>query len=732
MRVDRGARWEAAADSAVEKGEKVSREKRSVAAISSIAAMLVLGVSASSAGGPATDGAAAPTVDTGSAIVQLKGDPLSTYTKTKPPKGKKIDFSSATVKAHRAQLNQLRNSFKQWLQQNAPGAKVTGEFDIALNAVSVALNGNTLAKIATAPMAARVEYEGLYVPAGHVDPDLALMSAFQAWSDADAGAGAKGLGVKVAIIDTGIDTRHPCFGSGSSNGGTNGKVIFAGVFHNKAGNQGYTPADLNGHGSHVAGTVACNEHTPANLDGVVIPYAPSGVAPQALLGNFNVFPADVANARSEDILNALEAAYAQGFDVANMSLGGGQGGIQDLLSIGVDNLDAANMVSAVAAGNSGPGFSTIDSPGIAPRALTAGAATVGHFVGVEVTRGAVTTRAASGEFATVSADLNRPVGAPAGPGAAGLSVACAPLASLAGQIALLSRGTCSFSTKIRNAQTAGAHAVVIVNNVGGDPIAMGQDGTPNQPTIPAYMVSMADGIALKAAVGNATIEAARAYFFTGNSRIMAGFSSQGPTDVDFRVKPDVVAQGVNVLSSQPNGACATPPCWAFFQGTSMATPHLAGAAAVVLGQHPTWDAWEVRSAVVNTADQGVLFNSNGIGLNSNVNIIGSGHVNLLSAVNGAVGLNPVSVSFGAVPSGSGQSDSRAVGVSTLSGTGGYTVEVTNQTGAGVTFGATISGNTITVTMTAAKGIPVGNRQGILRVKKSGVEIAHAAVYAFIK
>ena len=298
--------------------------------------------------------------------------------------------------------------------------------------------------------------------------------------------------------------------------------------------------------------------------------------------------------------------------------------------------------------------------------------------------------------------------------------------------ALLSRGTCSFSTKIRNAQTAGANAVIIVNNVGGDPIAMGQDGTPNQPTIPAYMVSMADGTALKAAAGNATIEALRTYFFTGNSRIMAGFSGQGPTDVDFRVKPDVVAQGVNVLSSQPNWVCTTPPCWAFFQGTSMATPHLAGSAAVVIGQHPTWDAWEVRSSIVNTADQGVLINSNGVGLNSNVNIIGAGHANLLSAVNAMVALDHVSVSFGAVPSGSGQSDSRTVNLSTLSGTGPYTVEVTNETGAGVDFGATISGNTITVTMTASKGISAGNRQGILRVKKAGVEIAHAAVYAFIK
>ena len=84
---------------------------------------------------------------------------------------------------------------------------------------------------------------------------------------------------------------------------------------------------------------------------------------------------------------------------------------------------------------------------------------------------------------------------------------------------------------------------------------------------------------------------------------MAGFSSLGPTDVQFRVKPDVVAPGVNVLSSQPAFACeqTTPSCWAFFQGTSMATPHVAGSAAVVIDQHPDWAAADVRSALVNTA-----------------------------------------------------------------------------------------------------------------------------------
>ena len=718
----------------------MQRGRLSAVTVSAAAALLLaVGVGTGLAGGPATDGVVAGGVDTGSAIVQLKGDPLSTYVKTKPAPGKKIDFSSNTVKSYRAQLNALRNDFKKWLHANAPGARVNGEFDIALNAVSVELNGVSLATIAAAPLVASAQYQGLYVPAGHPpDVDLALVHANDAWTAGGGSGPAMGANVEVAIIDSGIDTRHPCFGSGTTNGGTNAKVIFADVFQMKANNKGYTPADLNGHGTHVAGTVACNLHTPAVLDGISIAYAPSGVAPAARLGNFNVFPADVANARSEDIVDALEKAYEEGFDVANMSLGGPQGGIQDLLSIAVDNLDAANMVIAVAAGNSGPGFSTIESPGLAPGALTAGAATVGHFVAASVMSGVLNVPAVSGEFATVSANLTRPLGVVTAPDphpATGLAQACSalPAGSLTGKIALISRGTCLFSVKIRNAQDAGADAVLVVNNVPGDAIGMARGGIPNEPTIPAYMVSLTDGTALKANNGvSTTITAARAYFVTGNDNIMAAFSSQGPTDVDFRVKPDAVAPGVNVLSSQPNEACATPPCWAFFQGTSMATPHLAGIAAVVRSQRPTWSAEQVRSAIVNTADQNVLLNSSAVGLNQNVNIIGAGRGNALSARNAKVALNPVSTSFGAVPSGSGQSDSRTVALSNLTGSGPYTVSVTNQTGAGVTFGATISGNTITVTMTAAKGIPAGNRQGILRVFDGSGEVAHAAVYVFIK
>jgi minor extracellular serine protease Vpr len=717
------------------------------ALVALVVLVLTVAVAGATAGGPATDGgSAAPASDTGSAIVQLAGDPLSTYVKTKPPRGKKIDFSSSTVKNYRAQLASLRNDFKQWLRANASSAKVVGEYDISLNAVAVQLNGTPLGTVASAPGVKSAQYEGLYRPA-IADPDLALINAVQAWAQGG-GAGNAGAGVKVAIVDTGIDVTHPCFSdagyaSQSKQGDpslTNNKVIVAKVFNNKAGNKGYTAAAVQDHGTHVSGTAACNADTPVTVAGVTLPYAMSGVAPRALLGNYNVFPGDVTNARSEDILNALDAAYADGFDVANMSLGGNSHGAQDLLMDAVNDLDRANMVIAVAAGNSGPGHYTVESPGAAERALTAGASTVPHFVGAPVTVGGNSYGAAAGDFATVSADLTAPLGVVAGATAGSLGTACAalPANSLTGKIALISRGTCTFSIKIRNAQNAGASAVLVVNNVAGDPTAMGQDGTANQPTVPAYMLSLANKATFIAAAGQSTtIGAANAYFLTTNANIMAGFSSQGPTDVDFRVKPDVVAPGVNVLSSIPHQFCATPPCFAFFQGTSMATPHLAGSAAVVIGQHPDWSAADVRSAIVNTATQGVLKDfQTGASVVADPNIVGAGLDNLQAAVGSSVGIDPVSVSFGAVPKGSGISKSVTVTLTNLTGTAqSYALSIGSASGSGVSYSTSASSvaidggasATVTIKMTAAKGAGAGDHYATLQVGSS-----HAILYTFIK
>ena len=686
--------------------------------------------------------------DTSSALVQLKSESLATYTKSKPAQGKKIDFNSNSVKSYRAQLAALRNDFKAWLRVNVPQAKVTGEFDISLNALSVELNGATLAQVAAAPMVRTVEYQGLYRK-NIVDPDLALINAEAAWAQGGGAANA-GEGVKVAIIDSGIDITHPCFSDAGypnqqklgSPALTNNKVIAAKVFHNKAQVQGYTAAAIDSHGTHVAGTVACNYQTPTNVDGAAVPYSMSGVAPRALLGNYNVFPKDVENARSEDILNALEAAYADGFDVANMSLGGGSRGKQDLLTIAVDNLDQANMVVAVAAGNSGPGLFTVESPGSAARALTAGASTVNHFMANPIQANASSYGGRLGDFGVPDDPIAATFMVITG-GTNGMSEACDSVpAAASGKIVMVSRGTCTFATKIRNAQAVGAVAVVVSDNRPGDPVLMGGDDTPNQPTIPGYSVSLADGQSLLAANGlPATILLALEYFLTANQNIMSDFSSQGPTDVDFRVKPDVVAPGQNVLSSIPASFCETPPCFAFFQGTSMATPHLAGSAAFLRGMHPGWTAAEIRSAIVNTAQRGVLLRTPTAATTTlvpetNVNIVGAGLEDLDAAAIASAALTPVSVSFGAVPSVSGQTSLASVRIRNIGGAPATWALSTTGSSASVSYSVspasvTLAPNasmTVTVTMSAAKGAAFGGHQGTLEVGSA----AHAVLYTLIK
>lgn len=728
-----------------------------------VAFVLMIAVAGATAGGGSVSdlGSTAPSVDTSSAIVQLNGDPLSTYVKTKPAPGKKIDFSSNTTKSYRAQLSALRNDFKQWLKANAPAVKVTGEFDIALNAVAVQLNGTSLGTISAAPMVKGAQYEGLYHPLDDVatnDPDLGLIGAPAAWG-AGTGANAGKIAgstqdarVKVGIIDTGIDVTHPCFSdAGFPNTPkqgppalTNNKVIVAKVFNNQSNRFGYTPAAIQEHGTHVAGTVACDyglTHNTTSVNGVTVGYGVNGVAPAAQLGNYNVFPGEDGNARSEDILNALEAAYQDGMDIINMSLGGSSHGVQDLLTNAVNDLDQAGMISAIAAGNSGPGHFTIESPGSAARGLTAGASTVGHFIGSPVTANGETHGAAAGDFATV------PSGGLSGKvvvfktTAGGLSLGCTaggPLTSVGTTdptIGVVSRGTCSFSEKIRNAQNAGADAVLVVNNANGDPVAMAQDGTPNQPTVPAYQLSLADKAWIVGADGTAgTIGDSKEYFNTENDDFMANFSSQGPTDVDFRVKPDVVAPGVNVLSSIPAAFCAVAPCWAFFQGTSMATPHLAGSAAVVVGQHPDWSAWAVRSAIVNTAEENVLKRATAAMVLPDPNITGAGRERLDWAVNASVALDPVSLSFGSVPTGSGQTLTRTISLASLVGPAAYSVSVGTSTGTGVTYSTSpvSADGTVTVTMNAVKGASGGGHFATLRISSGGTEVAHAIVYAFVK
>jgi minor extracellular serine protease Vpr len=635
-----------------------------------------------------------PDVDRSGAIVQLKGDPISVHSATKPVAGKKIDFSSNTVRSVRAQLAAGRNEFKRWLRANAPRARITSEYDVSLNAVAVELNGTALETVAAAPMVVRAEYNALYHP--NLSESYKIINATDAWNAAG-GRSVAGAGIKIGDIDTGIDNTHPFFDptgfsyppgfpkcdAVDSNSHhqdqdckyVSPKVIVAKVFYNKAQQQGLDAQAIQDHGTHTAGIAAGVTGQTAVVNGVSIDDM-SGIAPGAWLGNYNVFPGQVVNARSEDILNAVDAAVADGMDVLNLSLGGSFHGNNDLLAIGLDNAVDAGVVVAVAAGNSGPGAGTVESPGRARKVITVGASTNQHFVGQPFTYpagGGTTIGAAVGDFdplPTASFDLFDTQ-----------SNGCTSVdPGASGKLAIIDRGTCTFSQKVANAKAAGAVGALVINNVAGDPTAMARTAGFDD-DLPAVMIGKNEGAALRAS-GETTASAVATFqeFVTeGNKDILAGFSSQGPTAVDFAIKPDLTSVGVNVLSSitcvgKPETCPGDGTGWAFFSGTSMSTPHIAGSAAVLLNLNPSWSPPQIKSALVNHADLVVKDAATGLH-DIGPTAQGAGRENLSVAADATSWMDPVSASFGRV---------------TLGHPTSVTITLSNPTGTDETFSVSVT------------------------------------------
>lgn len=696
-------------------------------------------------------------------IVQLSDAPLATYTggvrgigATKPAKGRKLDKKSANALGYARHLSEKRAAFKAFLRSNAASAVVEAEYDTTINGVAITLSGRDLQAALNAPGVKSVSVDREFRPAmnisrgliGGVEIDAALTAA---------GKGPAGQGMKVGIIDTGIEDTHPFFDPATYTAPagfpiadspsnlaacTSAKVIVARAYPKPPGAD--SCIDTNGHGTHVAGTVAGNTGTPATVQGVAITGL-SGVAHRAFLGNYNVFPNLQASARSVEIIRAIEDGVSDGMDVLNMSLGGGvhQPEQGDPLAQAVNSAAEAGVVVAVAAGNSGPGLFTVESPGNASGALTAAASTNPHFVGILVTFGATTVPAALGQFGDFVPALTAPLAnwnntaATALAGAA--TQACTPIAAgtHTGQIVVIDRGVCTFTTKVRNAESAGAAAVLVVNNVAGDPVAMAQDGTTPVPTIDAAMAGRANRGALRAAAAtntSATVDGTTPDEFvtslnltpggaTQNADIIAGFSSRGPVPFDERLKPDVSAPGVNVLSSTVDPL--TPGFdWAFFQGTSMATPHLAGSAALIKQLHPTWTPEQIKSALSSRAKRPVWDHVTGLAPVSAI-VRGGGRVNLDTAKDVNVTFSPPNFSFGQVkPKNEAQSVSRSLTFTNVTSSslewsitpipscavliGGSVVTVATFT-VSSTSGSVAAGNSVTVVVTATTvgGAPDG-------------------------
>ena len=682
---------------------------------------------------PNTDAASAAGGVSDTAIVLLVDQPTATsdghvpgLAPTKPGQAKKLDPTSGPVKSYRAYLAARRSDFKQWLQRNGFKGAVVHEYDLVLNGLAVRLGGQPIGALAAAPGVASVEYSKLYQPTMNVS--LGLIKAGLANGNLG-GTAAGGAGVKVGVIDTGIDEHHPFFDPAGFTypsgfpkfdprcaGATTARVIVARVYFfndNLTGRAGLDCTAVQEHGTHVAGTIGGRIVPGASALPVPVSGVLSGVAPAVWLGNYNVFPGPITNARSEDIAQAVEDAVSDGMDVLNLSLGGANArGLAhpDALEAALDGAADAGVVSAVAAGNSGPAGFTIESPGEAERVITAAASSNRHYIGIPVRVGAQAFGAALGEFGTFSPAVMAPlvIAAPDN-GCTALTNASA----VSGSLALVDRGTCSFSTKIRNAQAAGAVGVVVVNNQPGDPVAMAQDGTPGQPTIPGAMVALSDRAAIRAAAGlAATVDGtAPQEFLTGNQDVIASFSSAGPVDRTFALKPDVTGPGVNVYSAVPG----TPEGqFAMLSGTSMATPHTAGAAALLVQQHPDWTPDQIRSALVTTA-QRVVVTTPGGSTDAGVLRRGGGLIDLSQAGGASATFSAPSVGFGF---------HEANGVWTSR----RPVTLTNVSGHGTTYGLSVvqaaSGEVSFSVSPASLTVPAGGSATFtVTLTSSGVALA---------
>jgi minor extracellular serine protease Vpr len=590
-----------------------------------LVSLLALTMPAATLGAPQAQQSA-----TGYAILTLADPPIATYEggkpgleRTKPVRGQ-LDPSSPAYRAYERFLANERASYRAFLAQRVPGAQVVAEYDTVLNGFAIRLNGASLSALANSPKVKSVDASWLYRPTMNVSVDV--ISAAALWTGPAGQAGA-GAGIDVGIIDTGIREDHPFFACKAD---IPHKVYAAGV----AG----TGEDIVfNHGTHVAGTVAgcVTDLAVVDPDGPVQDTI-SGVAPGANLHDYNVFPgfgggfvAFDGSAFSHDIALAVEDAVNDGMEVINLSLGGSIQGKHDFLAEAINAAAAAGVVPAV------------ESPGNATGALTAGATTNPHYVGVNVTTPFGDFGAAVGDFDPFAED---PVTDADFVSWGATDTACAgssPDGDVTGAVVLIARGICTFAEKVASAEAAGAIGVVVYNNTGGDPIAMGGEGD-----LPAVMVSQEDGATIKAGLpstvtidGNNPVEV-----LTTNADIMAAFSSRGPARFTENIKPDVAAPGVNVFSSvfdEETGDLG----WAMFQGTSMATPHVAGSAALLLAHNSSLTPADVKSLLGNNAEREVWADVVG-GTLAGLMDRGGGRIDLARAGAATTTFDPMSLSFG--------------------------------------------------------------------------------------
>ncbi|MEH7514379.1 S8 family serine peptidase [Gottfriedia acidiceleris] len=545
-----------------------------------------------------------------SVIVEMEGAPAI---QSMPHSENVGAFSRTTIRKLKDQIENLKQSHGNVIQEikekKIPFNK-SNEYTFVFNGVSLKVPKNKIDELRSLPGVKAVYPDQKY----HADlaDSVPLIGAPDVWSKHDQNnQGITGKGVTVAVIDTGVDYNHPDLGGGFGQGH---KVVGGYDFINHDND----PMDDQGHGTHVSGIIAAHGNV-------------TGVAPDASITAYKVLN-QYGEGDDSDIIAGIEASISPDnpfpADVINMSIGGPGDG-NDPLSQAAHNAVDAGVVVVAAAGNSGPDYGTIGAPAIAEGVLAVGASASGIKVpaakmvspleeNLSITRLGFTANPPEAETTRELVD----VGEGGLENYNGLDVK--------GKIVLiqLPQGADPqqyFYTAGRTAQEKGAEAAFFFQPMQLGPqlanvFKLGE-------SIPSQYSSNLSGemqeqdqflasssvdsrletlVAMK--IDETKAEELKSYLAKGPVKItvsgkdatdkMASFSSRGNSD--FRAKPDLVAPGVEINSTYIKKQ-DDESGYRRMSGTSMAAPHVAGAAALLKQLKPDWDAREISSALKETA-----------------------------------------------------------------------------------------------------------------------------------
>jgi subtilisin family serine protease len=541
------------------------------------------------------------------------------------------------------------------------GAKVTRTYSALWSGVAVSATEAQVRQLATSPSVKAI-YPVLTVAmpkttrsATEVSSALTQISAFGVTQD--------GTGIKVGVIDTGIDYDNADLGGTGTDAtpgeGANPWTPTARVAHgydfvgdaydsNSNTPSVYTPSpdadpdDCYGHGTHVAGIIGADGASGGA-------HASTGVAPGVTFGAYRVFGCE-GSTDTQVILDALDLALADGMNVVNLSLGSNFDSWPSYPdAVAVANLSKAGVVVVVSAGNSGDtGLFSAGTP-----AVGAGIISVASYEGETIRTKGIKVDGVTYPYTPVEATAAAPAD-----NTSHLELrvansdACDSSAALnavpAGTVLLIPRAQCAFSEKIANAVTAGAEAVVLYNNVPGlDSFTAARDGEPDF-TIPAVSIAGTAGLYLSALVGGTSKTLTWMDYQSGldnpDGGTISTFSSAGLA-ADLSLVPTISAPGGKIYSTLPveQGSHGN------MSGTSMAAPFITGTVALILDAKPLLKGKPsaVAQALYSTAEPVLAATEPGVQSHpEGVFRQGSGLVNVFQAVGSVVTASPSVLKLG--------------------------------------------------------------------------------------